>query len=103
MAPFGDVCLAIDIIPEKGGQCSFYCRFPLKSRFLKDLDTKKQVVFDTTSFFMEENQMKEIYKSKLPLRIMFGDPQYFEEFKGNKMVIGATTKNCSARLTVKRF
>lgn len=55
------------------------------------------------SFFMEENQMKEIYKSKLPLRIMFGDPQYFEEFKGNKMVIGATTKNCSARLTVKRF
>ena len=47
--------------------------------------------------------MKEIYKSKLPLRIMFGDPQYFEEFKGNKMVIWATTKNCSARLTVKRF
>ena len=34
-------CLVTDIIHEKGGQCSFYCRFPLKSRFLKDLDTKK--------------------------------------------------------------
>ena len=36
MAPFWDVGLAIDIIPEKGGQCSFYCRFPLKSRFFKE-------------------------------------------------------------------
>ena len=41
-------CLVDDIIPEKGGQCSFYCRFLLKSRFLKDLDIKTQVVFDTT-------------------------------------------------------
>ena len=44
-------CIGIlveDIIPEKGGQCSFYFRFPLKSRFLKHLDNKKQVVFDTT-------------------------------------------------------
>ena len=58
MAPFWDVGLAIDIIPEKGGQCSFYCRFPLKSRFLKDLDTKKQVVFDTTAFQNEDEKMK---------------------------------------------
>lgn len=29
--------------------------------------------------------MKEIYKAKRPKRIMFGDPQYFEEFKGNKL------------------
>ena len=43
-----EVVLVDDIIHEKGGQCSFYCRFPLKSRFLKDLDIKKQVVFDTT-------------------------------------------------------
>ncbi|MFR3038791.1 MAG: hypothetical protein ACLTLY_08550 [Agathobacter rectalis] len=40
--------MAIDIIPEKGGQCSFYSKFPLKSRFLLDFATKKQVVFDTT-------------------------------------------------------
>ena len=52
--------MAIDIIPEKGGQCSFYCRFPLKSRFLKDLDTKKQVVFDTTYYYQEVGIMKEI-------------------------------------------
>ena len=51
--------MAIDIIPEKGGQCSFYCRFPLKSRFLKDLDTKKQVVFDTTEILLEDNGMNE--------------------------------------------
>ena len=50
-------CLVTDIIHEKGGQCSFYCRFPLKSRFLKDLDTKKQVVFDTTSNNEEETKM----------------------------------------------
>ena len=33
---------------KKGGQCSFYCRFPIKSRFLLNLNNKKQVVFDTT-------------------------------------------------------
>ena len=48
-------CLVTDIIHEKGGQCSFYCRFPLKSRFLLYFETKKQVVFDTTSEFMEVN------------------------------------------------
>ena len=26
-------CLVTDVIHEKGDQCSFYCRFPLKSRF----------------------------------------------------------------------
>src|SRR5699024_3565436 len=48
------VGLAIDIIPEKGGQCSFYCGFPLKSRFLLYFGTKKQVVFDTTITSLEE-------------------------------------------------
>lgn len=41
-------CIGIlveDIIQEKGGQCSFYFRFPLKSRFLLYFGTKKQVVF----------------------------------------------------------
>lgn len=37
-----------DIIPEKGGQCSFYLQLPIKSRFLIDSNNKKQVVFDTT-------------------------------------------------------
>lgn len=36
------------IIHEKGGQCSFCCRFPIESRFLKDFGIKKRVVFDTT-------------------------------------------------------
>ena len=39
---------------RKGGQCSFYCRFPLKTRFMKDLDTKNKVVFDTTTRYAEE-------------------------------------------------
>ena len=52
------VGLAIDIIPEKGGQCSFYCRFPLKSRFLLYFETKKQVVFDTTEKEPEETSWK---------------------------------------------
>ena len=26
--PFGYVCLAIDIIPKKGGHCSFYLQTP---------------------------------------------------------------------------
>ena len=33
---------------KKGGQCSFYLHSPIKSRFLLDFGTKKQVVFDTT-------------------------------------------------------
>lgn len=28
---------------------------------------------------------KEIYKIKCPKHIIFGDPQYFEEFKGTKL------------------
>ena len=32
----------------------FLLQIFLKSRFLKDLDTKKQVVFDTTNNIMEE-------------------------------------------------
>ena len=31
--PFVDVGLAIDIIPKKGGHCSFYLQTPEKSRF----------------------------------------------------------------------
>jgi hypothetical protein len=54
LAPFGDVCLAIDIIPEKGGQCSFYLQLPIKSRFLNNLNNKKEVVFDTTQDNEEE-------------------------------------------------
>jgi len=54
LSPFVDVCLAIDIIPEKGGQCSFYLQLPIKSRFLMDLNNKKEVVFDTTTRQWEE-------------------------------------------------
>jgi len=42
---------------KKGGQCSFYCRFPLKSRFLSYFETKKQVVFDTTIITAGEKEM----------------------------------------------
>ena len=38
------VVLAIDIIPKKGGQCSFYLNLPK----IKDLVTKKGVRLDTT-------------------------------------------------------
>ena len=51
------------IIHEKGGQCSFYCRFPIESRFLKDFKTKKQVVFDTT--MMEKGEEKMAKEKKL--------------------------------------
>ena len=37
------------IIHQKGGHCSFYLQTSEKSRFLLDLETIKQVVFDTTS------------------------------------------------------
>ena len=47
---------------KKGGQCSFYCRFPLKSRFLLDLDTKNRVAFDTTVWRLENREMKEDMK-----------------------------------------
>ena len=49
-----DGILVEDIIPEKGGQCSFYLQLPIKSRFLMDLNNKKEVVFDTTINEMEE-------------------------------------------------
>ena len=35
----------MDIIPEKGGQCSFYLQTPINQGF----SNKKQVVFDTTA------------------------------------------------------
>ena len=41
---FGNVGLAIDIIPEKGGNCSFYLQTPIDQGF----SNKKSVVFDTT-------------------------------------------------------
>jgi len=37
-----------------GGKCSFYLQLPIKSRFLIDLNNKKQVVFDTTKVEREE-------------------------------------------------
>lgn len=43
---------------KKGGQCSFYCRLLLKSRFLLDLSYKKRVVFDTTTDCWEVQEMK---------------------------------------------
>lgn len=49
-----EVGLAIDIIPEKGGHCSFYLQLPIKSRFLMNLNNKKEVVFDTTNKNQEE-------------------------------------------------
>lgn len=53
-----DGILVEDIIPEKGGQCSFYLQLPIKSRFLMDLNNKKEVVFDTTNLDKEENLWK---------------------------------------------
>ena len=41
-----------------GGKCSFYLQLPIKSRFLIDLNNKKQVVFDTTQFMEGVNFMK---------------------------------------------
>ena len=38
-----------------GGKCSFYLQLPIKSRFLIDLNNKKQVVFDTTRERLEEH------------------------------------------------
>ena len=38
-----------------GGKCSFYLQLPIKSRFLIDLNNKKQVVFDTTEMAMEDD------------------------------------------------
>ena len=58
------VCLVTDIIPEKGGQCSFYCRFPLNSRFLNHFDNKKRVVFDTTSYIRELKIWEHLEKRK---------------------------------------
>ncbi|HCG86802.1 MAG TPA: hypothetical protein DEW33_09990, partial [Lachnospiraceae bacterium] len=52
-----------------GGQCSFYCRFPIESRFLKDFRTKKQVVFDTTLCKKEEKEMNK-FKATLSRLIM---------------------------------
>ena len=43
---------------RKGRSMLFFCRFPLKSRFLEGLDTKKQVVFDTTVLSERENSMR---------------------------------------------
>ena len=43
---------------KKGGQCSFYCRFPIKSRFIFNLDTKNRVVFDTTDMTDEAQDME---------------------------------------------
>jgi len=37
-----------------GGKCSFYLQLPIKSRFLIDLNNKKQVVFDTTKKLKED-------------------------------------------------
>ena len=59
-----DVILVDDIIHEKGGQCSFYFRFPLKSRFLLKFSNKKWVVFDTTEEFRKVNKIKSIEFSK---------------------------------------
>ena len=41
-------CLVTDIIHEKGEVNALLLQISLKSRFLKDLDTKTGVVFDTT-------------------------------------------------------
>ena len=41
---------------KKGRSCSFYCRFPIKSRFIFNLDTKNRVVFDTTKEIREDKK-----------------------------------------------
>ena len=48
IAPLYRVGLAIDIIHEKGGQCSFYLQPSEKSRILKKFKIKNQGSFDTT-------------------------------------------------------
>ena len=53
----------------------FFCRFPLKSRFLKNLDTKKQVVFDTTTGQRREKHMKVTdFNFELPQELIAQDP-----------------------------
>ena len=58
---------------RKGRSMLFFCRFPLKSRFLEGLDTKKQVVFDTTINFKEDYFMKMSIGEKKIL-FVFGCP-----------------------------
>lgn len=46
---------------KKGGHCSFYCRFLIKSRFLYNFGTKNRVVFDTTD---ENGEVEKMGKLK---------------------------------------
>ena len=45
------------IILQKGGQCSFYLQTSEKSRFKRNLNNKKWVVFDTTLKYQEVTKM----------------------------------------------
>lgn len=56
MAPFYNGCLVTDIIPEKGGQCSFYLQPPIN----QGLGTKNQVGFDTTKRLTEVVDMEKL-------------------------------------------
>ena len=61
-----------------GGKCSFYLQLPIKSRFLIDLNNKKQVVFDTTCNNVGENicnpilQAKMLNEAKTDLNVVVG-------------------------------
>ena len=52
------VGLAIDIIPEKGGQCSFYLQTSEKSRQNVTFTTKNEGSFDTTIYRRGETDME---------------------------------------------
>ena len=60
----GAVCLAIDIIPEKGGQCSFYLQTSIKSR-LNVVLSKDKVFFDTTQYMEKDDYEKYVSISVL--------------------------------------
>ena len=57
IAPLYRVGLAIDIIHEKGGQCSFYLQTSEKSRILKKFKIKNQGSFDTTQKRVVSNDL----------------------------------------------
>ena len=72
---------------KKGGQCSFYCRFPIKSRFIFNLDTKNRVVFDTTQNSMEDSKMTEREKMLAGELYDCGDPELLEQWHLAKNLI----------------
>ena len=58
MSPLVSGILVEDIIPKKGGQCSFYLKLPKIKVFKEKIDSK----FDTTEKKLEEKDMRNMMK-----------------------------------------